>query len=222
MASSPTDSGGRSGPKSMTSLCGGVRAVGAEAGLGQLGERFRLAQEPGELAGRAHLFLRQPVPGEQHGGIVGHRGRPRRQPGCELVLGVGQRRARWKICCSVVTTACTGAAAGSPACSSASIAVDELGVGELRLPGHQRRDGAGAGGGAGARRGRRGGHGFGGQIGRVAVTGQRQRQPQRSPAGQVQPVQRSRVALQPGQRRPILLSPARSSAEGARPAPPAR
>src|SRR5689334_10655839 len=43
-----------------------------------------------------------------------------------LSLASGVVAARWNSCCSVVTTACTGALAGSPALVSASIAVDHL------------------------------------------------------------------------------------------------
>src|SRR3981189_612320 len=43
-----------------------------------------------------------------------------------LFLASGSDAARWNSCCSVVTTACTGAVAGSVAFSSASIAVDAL------------------------------------------------------------------------------------------------
>ena len=40
-----------------------------------------------------------------------------------VFLASGSDAPRWKSCCSVVTTACTGAVAGSAALSSASIAV---------------------------------------------------------------------------------------------------
>ena len=53
----------------------------------------------------------------------------------------GSELPRWKICCSVLTTACTGPAAGSLAFSRASIAVAARGVGQLGLAGHQRADG---------------------------------------------------------------------------------
>ena len=53
IAESPIDSGAETGAKLVTSLFGGLAAVGAEAELGQLGELFGLTQEPGELAGGA-------------------------------------------------------------------------------------------------------------------------------------------------------------------------
>src|SRR5215470_6105446 len=43
-----------------------------------------------------------------------------------LFLASGVDAAFWNSCCSVVTTACTGALAGSPALVSASIAVVHL------------------------------------------------------------------------------------------------
>ena len=91
IALSPTDSGADSGAKLGDVALRRRAAFGAEAGLGQLGELFGLAHEPGELAGRGDLFLRQPVAGQQDRRIVGDRGRPRRQPRRHDVLRVRQR-----------------------------------------------------------------------------------------------------------------------------------
>ncbi len=81
-------------------------------------------------------------------GEVGHGRRARRQPRRELCSWrPAATAARWNSCCSVVTTACTGAVAGSAALEQRVQRGGGLGVGELGLPGHQRvaprRSGAG-------------------------------------------------------------------------------
>ena len=216
IASSPTGSGAPSAGKLDHVAGRRVGAVGAEAGLGQFGELLGLAHEPGELACRADLFLAQPR--RRTAARWGSR-RPRPDPAAprprRLVLASADRRRALE---QLLFGGDDGVhrrgrrVAGTPAarpaprrrCCRPAWAGPASRVLTAPSPAV-----AGASGGAEVVA-----TASAGQIGGVAVAVGRQGQPQRSPARQVQRVQRRRVGLQARQRRPALSEPVHSSAAG--------